>query len=312
MRETTIIESIATTEVKPRPAGKKKKNLQRELLVKSLQTLQYVAPKLTSSIIWNQFTKTPRPKFNDKQKELVQTAEVSTIQYMGCALKAYRWLPTNPGPNPKKVLLAHGWGSKIADFRKMIGTLRSQGYVVEGIDMKAHGSSEGTHTALPEMRDVLKNYYVKEGPFHAVVGYSIGGLAAGITINELGLSWHPKHLVIIATPPYTRYFFKEIIEQVGCTDKVYEEMCEMVYEHYFQPIDYFDLRTKADQLKHLDIHLVYDEHDKTVPFSKALELTEVLPSRFVHVKGTDHNKIIADEKVIGYIAKALEQQEVTR
>jgi len=282
-----------------------------ELLIKGLLTLQHVAPKLTSSIIWNQFTKTPKARFNDKQNDLISKAEVSVIKYLGHELKAYRWQAAPQSRNGKRVLLSHGWGSKIADFRRMIETLTAEGYVVEGVDMKGHGHSQGTHTALPEIRDVLKGYYSQNGPYHAVVGYSIGGLAAGLTINELSRAFHPQHLVIIATPPYTRYFFKEIIDQVGCKEQVYNEMCELVQTHYKETIDYFDLRSKADHLAHLDLHLIYDEHDKTVPFDKGLELNEKMPfSSFVHVKGTSHNQIIADEKVIGYIVDAMAVKEV--
>ncbi|MEQ8533968.1 MAG: hypothetical protein RIB86_19095, partial [Imperialibacter sp.] len=152
----------------------------------------------------------------------------------------------------------------------------------------------------------LKTHYSRNGPYHAVVGYSIGGLAAGLTVNEMSTSFHPNHLIIIATPPYTRYFFQEIIDQVGCKERVFNEMCELVEKHYHESIDYFDLRNKADNLKHLDLHMIYDEHDKTVPFTKGLEFNERLPmSSFVHVTGTSHNQIIADEKVIGYILDAV-------
>lgn len=306
MKRKTIIETKNESRENRTPRPAKRKDIRKELIIKSLRTLQHISPRLTSSIIWNQFTKTPGARFNEHQKALIERAEKRTINYQGFELTSYRWAP-DTGAFAPRILLSHGWGSKIADFRRMIEVLVEKGFAVEGIDMKGHGNSAGTHTALPEIRDVLKSYYAKEGPFHAVIGYSIGGLAAGITINELSPSLHPKHLIIIATPPYTRYFFKEIIEQVGCKEQVYNEMCELVYENYFEPIDYFDLRSKAKQLQDLDIHMIYDEHDNTVPFAKGLELNAALPSSsFVQVKGTDHNKIIADEKVIGYILETLQ------
>ncbi len=310
MKNKTIIETSTPEPAKKEKSRNKKKDLQAAFLIKGLQTLQYVSPRLTSTIIWNKFTRTPRARFNDNQKSLLEKAEKSTINYNGYNLQAYKWAPKS-GRSTARILLAHGWGSKIADFRRMIESLVASGFTVEGIDMKGHGNSPGTHTALPEMRDVLKNHYTKEGPYHAIIGYSIGGLAAGITLNELTPSLHPKHLVLIATPPYTRFFFRDIIAQVGCKERVYEEMCNMVYEHYFQPIDYFDLRNKTEQLSNLDIHMVYEESDKSVPFAKGEELTNAFPgSSFVHVKGTDHNKIIADEKVISYILESVAVKEL--
>jgi esterase/lipase len=301
---TKVLIQTSSEERKDRKT-KKKSNVQMEWLIRGLLTLQHVSPRLTSSIIWNQFTKTPKARFNDKQNALVEKAETSILKYRGHDLRAYRWHPTSTA-NGKSVLLSHGWGSKIADFRRMIETLTAQGYIVDGVDMKGHGLSAGTHTALPEIRDVLKTHYSRNGPYHAVVGYSIGGLAAGLTVNEMSAAFHPNHLIIIATPPYTRYFFQEIIDQVGCKERVFTEMCELVEKHYHESIDYFDLRNKVDNLQHLDLHMIYDEHDKTVPFTKGLELNEMIPtSSFVHVTGTNHNQIIADEKVIGYILDAV-------
>lgn len=306
MKRKTIIETTNESVENRTPRPAKRRDVGKELIIKGLRTLQHVSPRLTSSIIWNQFTKTPRARFNEPQQALLEKAEKRNINYQGYELVSYRWAPAT-GTIAPRILLSHGWGSKIVDFRRMIEVLVANGFVVEGVDMKGHGKSAGTHTALPEIRDVLKSYYAKEGPFHAVIGYSIGGLAAGITINELSASLHPKHLIMIATPPYTRYFFKEIIEQVGCKEQVYNEMCELVYENYFEPIDYFDLRSKAGQLEKLDFHMIYDEHDKTVPFAKGLELNEAIPSSsFVQVKGTDHNKIIADNQVIAYILNAVQ------
>ena len=312
MKRRTIIETTNESGENRTPGPARRRDVGKKLIIKGLRTLQHVSPRLTSSIIWNQFTKTPRARFNEPQQALLEKAEKRTINYQGYELASYRWVPATGAIAPR-ILLSHGWGSKIADFRRMIEVLVDNGFVVEGIDMKGHGNSTGTHTALPEIRDVLKSYYAKEGPFHAVIGYSIGGLAAGITINELSASLHPKHLIMIATPPYTRYFFKEIIEQVGCKEQVYNEMCDLVYQNYYEPIDYFDLRSKAHQLQDLDIHMIYDEHDKTVPFAKGVELNEALPSSsFVQVKGTDHNKIIADKKVIGYILETLQTADTLK
>jgi len=312
MKNKTLIHSAgpsatasASGEAKKPSAKRKKAALGQRLLIKGLRTLQHISPKLTSSIIWDKFTQTPKPRFTEQQSTLICDATVSEFHYKGFALKAYRWQPTGEN-NGKKILLSHGWGSKVADFRRMIQWLVQQGYTVEGVDMKGHGNSPGTHTALPEIRDVLKNYYTKNGPFQAVVGYSIGGLAAGLAMNEISAHFHPKQLVIIATPPYTRYFFRDIISQVGCTEKVYNEMCEMVEKNYQESIDYFDLRSKVGNLGHLDLHMIYDEHDKTVPFEKGMELGRLLPlSSFVHVTGTSHEKIIADEKVIEYIGSVV-------
>ena len=282
-----------------RPANRPSKNNWKiELLKKGILALQHVSPRVASELIWNQFTKPGKPHFTEPQQQLLAKAETNRFSYFGYETVSYKW-----GNGNKRVLLSHGWRSKILDFRNMINHLVERGYTVEGIDMKAHGQSGGRHTALPEFRDILKNYYVQNGPYDAVVGYSLGGLATGIMLSELSADFRPAQLFLIATPPFTRYFFEDAIRQVGCKEKVYDEMCHLVEENYHQPIDYFDLRTKLDQLQTMDLHLIYDENDEMVPMERGAELAAALSAdiNFVHTKGLGHYKIISHQEIVNYV-----------
>ncbi len=274
-----------------------KTNWKIELLKKGVGILQHVSPKTASELVWHQFTKPGRSRFTEVQEALAAKAKINKLTYLGHEIVCYRW-----GTNGPRILLSHGWNSKIVDFRRMIERLVAAGYVVEGIDMKAHGKSSGTHTALPEIRDILKNYYVKNGPYHALIGYSIGGLAAGIMLSEITRNIQPEKLFIFAAPSHTRYFFKEIIADLGYNEKVYLEMCDLVDVHYHQSVDYYDLRNKKDHLGDLDFHLIYDEDDETVPFSEGLALKSAFPNAsFVHTKGLGHYKVISFREVIDYL-----------
>jgi pimeloyl-ACP methyl ester carboxylesterase len=285
-----------------------KTNWKTELVKKSLGMLQYISPRKASTIVWHHFTKPGRSRFTENQKAVLDKAEVGKISYLGYEIFTYKWGTTGP-----KVLLSHGWNSKIADFRKMIEAFVEAGYVVEGVDMKAHGNSEGRHTAMPEMRDILKDYYIRNAPFHAVIGYSIGGAAAGIMLSELSREFQPAKLFLIASPSYIKYFFHDVIvKDLGFRDSVYEEMCTMVYEHYHQSIDYFDLRIKQDQLSKMDMHLIYDEDDATVGFERGEELRRAFPeASFVRTRGLGHYRIISYDKVISYVVDRLKIEVVT-
>lgn len=278
-----------------------KTNWQVELLKKGLFTLQHISPRKTSEIIWHQFTKPGQAKFTPAQQSLIEKAEITHLSYLGHKVVHYRW--GNKGP---KVLFSHGWRSKTVDFRRMIEALVEQGFVVEGVDMKAHGQSEGKRTALPEFRDILKNHYVKNGPYHAVIGYSLGGLAAGLVLSEVTPAIHPKHMILIAAPPYVRYFFYDTIKELGYKKEVYEEMCELVEKNYKQKVDYFDLRDKSDFLNQIRCHLIYDENDATVPFKRGKEVNAVFTdASFVHTRGLGHYKIITHPDVISYVTESL-------
>ncbi len=284
-----------------------KSNWKTKMIQKGLATLQHISPTKTAEVVWHYFTKPGAVRFKESHLELLEQAETFTNSYNGYAIQGYRWGTSGP-----KVLLAHGWRSKISDFRRMIYALVEAGYVVEGLDMKGHGRSEGKHTALPEMRDVIKDHYVKEGPYHAVIGYSIGGLAASMVLSEVAPALQPKHLFIISSPPYVRYFFKDIIDDLGFNHNVYEEMSKLVKVNYHEDIDYFDLRDKQEQLKGIDKTLIYDEIDKTVPFERGEELYKHYPdAHFVHTKGLGHYKIIAFDGVFNIILKQMGKELVT-
>ncbi len=283
-----------------RPAERpSKSNWKIEAVKKGVKVLQHISPQKASEIIWHHFTKPGRSRYTPLQRSLISKAEIGHINYKGDSLHTYKW-----GNGKKKILLSHGWNSKIADFRRIIEKLVEQGFTVEGIDMRGHGKSEGKHTALPEMKEILKNYYVKNGPYYGVIGYSIGGLAAGITISELSRDIQPKELYIIAAPSHSRYFFKDVIADLGYSEKVYLEMCGLVLKEYNESVDYYDLRKKTQHLNGVNLHLIYDENDATVPFSRGEELKSTYTkASFVHTKGLGHYKVISYPEVINYISE---------
>jgi len=285
-------------EDKSRPAERPpKSNWKVEMIKKGLKALQYASPRKTAAVVWHYFTMPGQTRFTEPQLELINRAEQGEAFYKGDKIVTYRWGTSGP-----KVLLAHGWRSKSADFRRFIEAYVEAGFVVEALDMRAHGKSEGTHTALPEYVEILKDFMAKNGPYHTVVGYSIGGMAAGMAVSELGTFMHPTHQFFIAAPPYIRYFFRDIIADVGLNEPVYHKMAEMVEEHYFKPIDYFDLRSKTNELVNITKHFIYCEDDETIPFEKGMELFEAHPdSHFVQARGFGHYKVIAHEEIINYV-----------
>lgn len=290
------VELADTGRPKERPP---KTNWKVEMIKKSLRALQYASPRRTAAVVWHYFTMPGKVRFTEPQQDILHRAERAELNYKGDKLVTYRW-----GTEGPRVLLCHGWRSKTADFRRMIEAYLEAGFVVEGVDLRAHGLSEGKHTALPEYVEILREYIAKNGPYDTVVGYSIGGMAAGMVVSELGKAFQPRQQFFLAAPPYIRYFFKDLIEEVGLNHSVYEKMARMVEEFYHRPIDYFDLRAKQDELKDIEKHFIYCEDDETIPFEKGMELFEQHPDgHFVQARGFGHYKIISHEEIIGYVVR---------
>jgi len=287
-----------------RPADRPpKSNWKLEMIKKSLRMVQHISPDTASKVIWHFFTKPNRSKVTENQQQLINKAKISTSSYNGYKIVTYHW--GNSGP---KVLLSHGWNSKILDFRRMIEALLDHGYQVEGIDMKGHGLSDGKHTTIPEFRDLLKSHYLANGEYDTVIGYSLGGIAAGLMLSELSSSIQPNNLFLIASPPYVHYFLRDIINEIGCNERVYTSFCRLFEKHFSEEVDYFDLRNKDANLNAMNLHLIYDEHDETVKYARGEELQHALSDAyFVHTKGLGHYKIITHHEVIEYVIHNMEK-----
>lgn len=276
-----------------------KTNWKTEIIKKALLVFQYASPKKTAGVMWHYFTKPGKVNFSDSQNQLIDKAEISEMIYKGDRIVTYRW-----GTKGPKVLLVHGWRSKMADYRKLIEAYLSAGFVVEGLDNKAHGKTEGEHSSLPEYRNILKEYMAKNGSYHTVVGYSVGGIAAGIVLSEISKELQPKHFFLLATPAYIQFFFENIVSELGCNASVYKAFINRVEHLYHQPIDYFDLRTKVEELKGIEKHFIYCEDDETIPFKQGRELFDLHENKhFVQAKGFGHYKILSHEKIVKYILR---------
>ncbi len=283
---------------KSRPAGRPPKtNWKIELIKKGLKALQHASPRKVAEVVWHFFTMPGKVYFSEPQKELVSRSHIGEMIYQGDKIVTYRWGTAGP-----RVLLCHGWRSKAADFRRMIEEFLAAGYVVEAIDCRAHGQSGGKHSAMPEFRDIIKEYLLSNPTFDTIVGYSMGGAAVGMALSELPEEKYPDRLFLVAAPPYIRYFFSDIITELGLKKSVYHRMSDMVEEVYGQSVDFFDLRTKTQELKNIPKHFLYCEDDETIPFKKGMELFELHENaHFVQARGFGHYKILSHPEIIRYI-----------
>lgn len=296
------------TGAQPTSTRSPKTNWVLEVVKAMMHLVEKFSSKTVAKVVWYFFTKPGKKRpFNAKQQDLVNGSTQWTTTYKGHKIQGYRWGPTG-GP---KVFLCHGWRSKTADFRRMIGELVSMGFQVEGIDMPGHGLSEGTHTAMPEFLDIVKAHCLQKGPFHAIIGYSLGGTASGMAAVELPPELKPKHLFVIASPPYIKYFFKDTIDELGYSHQTYIHLCEMVQLYYPHAVDYYNLKDKQAMLRDVKLHLIYDEDDQTVSIDRGYELWKAYPdASFVHCTGLGHYRVIADEQVIAHVARTLQAEKV--
>ena len=274
-----------------------KSNWKIEMIKKGLKALQYASPRKVAEVMIHYFTMPGKVYFSSAQSGILEEATKDSFEYKGDKIVTYQW-----GQDGPSILLCHGWRSKAADFRKMILAYRELGYVVHAMDCRAHGNSGGKHSALPEFRDIVIEMILRSGSFDVIIGYSMGGIAAGMAISELDDYLKPKKLFLISAPPYVQYFFSNAVRNSGLNTSVYNEIVDMVEEIYGQPLDYFNLCLKSKKLASIDKYLIYCEDDDVVPFRGGMELFESQENaHFVQASGFGHYKIITHDFIIKYL-----------
>jgi len=108
-------------------------------------------------------------------------------------LAAWQW----GEPGRPLVGLVHGWEGHGAQLGGFAAPLVAAGFRVLAFDAPGHGDSPGTEASVPLLGRLLAEMAEQAGPFHALVGHSMGAAAAAMaTTFGVGL----RGIVLLAPP----------------------------------------------------------------------------------------------------------------
>ena len=194
----------------------------------------------------------------------------------------YRWEPTEPAPGRPSVVLVHGWSSRATHFAAIIRALTAAGVRCAAFDAPAHGESGGETASLPRFaaatRRLLDELREESTPPVAVVGYSFGGLAAGIAcIPDLvaGPVAQVPGLVLIAAPVTLASATRRWLEMAGEPLGRSAELMRALDRRGFDGAR-FELLTTAHHLPDR-LLLIHDAGDEEVPIADAEALLAARP-----------------------------------
>ena len=266
-----------------------------------LKIAQYVVPKQVASIVLRKFCTPRKPVFTDKQRAFIATAEKEVLLYRARSQKEpveqviYHW----PGAGPK-IAFAHGWNSKTADFRKLIGAFIAEGFDCYAVDAIAHGLSGGSHTAVPEYADALRMVIEKKGKMEAIIGYSLGGLCSGYMLQELSEQELPRQLTIIAAPSHAGYMFHDLVfKTLKLNKSVYKHLIVQAEAQFGIDIAACDHALNPNLEKIENRMIIHDPADRTVLYNQASRMKTLFPeTKLVQAKDMGHNRIIAEDAVV--------------
>ena len=175
----------------------------------------------------------------------------------------YQW-----GSGPV-VLLVHGWEGRGSQMGPFVKSLVNAGYKVVTFDAVAHGDALGKRTNLPEFADIIADIEKTEGGFEAIIGHSLGGVAAAWAISN---GVNASKLVTVGSPASMEFIFAEFARQIGATQTSTDQIAWFIENFSGRKIDEFSLKN------------ILSEHWANSEF----KLTENL----------GHRRILRDEKTI--------------
>ena len=211
-------------------------------------------------------------------------------------VRTYLWELNEPAPDAPCVALVHGWGSRSTHFAAVIRALTNAGIRCAAFDAPGHGESGGTTASLPRIATGLRLLCAELAdagkPVTAVVGYSFGGLAAGLACVPDVIAGPPlavPALALISTPVHLASATRRWLEMAGEPQARSADLMGELTRRGFDGTR-FDLLTVADSLPPR-LLLLHDKGDDEVPASDAEALaalrpdaTLLLTERFGHAR----------------------------
>jgi pimeloyl-ACP methyl ester carboxylesterase len=255
---------------------------------------------------------TPGKRRKGKLPPIFETGEALSFRLDGHLVRGHRWQPYSDALRPsaeteapKKVLIAHGFGSASRVFGHYIAALLKKGYEVVAFDAPGHGLSGGKRLFITDYVRMLSAVEQTYGPFQSWMAHSLGGLALALSLEDMQTDGESR-LVLVAPAPGIAQAFDEWAFGLHLPAEVLREVEEYAKEVSGHPLAWYSLRRVIGSLG-ADILVVQDEGDAVVPLNTAKEIQGDGHANihFLFTTGLGHKKVYKDQEVLDQIVDFL-------
>ena len=230
----------------------------------------------------------------DRERPLLAAARSITLPGKEDGLAGYAWGPKGA----PTVVLVHGWSGRAGQLTGFVGPLVDAGYRVVAFDFAGHGQSAGRTTNLREMVTAVRRVVEREAGAVAVVGYSLGGLAALHAVSE---GARAEKLVLIGSPSCVETVTDSFSDLLGLGSSVRHRLERLLERRVGVPLAAFDSLAAKWRVK-VPALVVHDCDDGNVPLAEAERLTAGWPSARLHLTdGLGHTRVLQDDRLIAKI-----------
>ena len=238
------------------------------------------------------FVTAPRIPVRDADTSTHHTARRATLVVRGRALTSYEW-----GSRERTVLLVHGWRGRASQLSPLVRELVAEGFHVVSFDAPAHGTSPGGPADIRDWVAATEALQRVHGPFHALVGHSLGALAALTAARSTVPTRRVAVVSGVGSPdPYLTQFGRDLGLDARTLTHVEARFLARLGE------DRASASARYDAVTHLlpattELLVVHDRGDRRMPDldARRLHAAHGDRSRLVLTSGFGHTKVLSSD-----------------
>lgn len=198
------------------------------------------------------------------------------------------------------VILAHGWSGASGQFAALRERLLAAGFRVATFDAPAHGSSPGRTTSAAQFMRVIEHIGRVHGPTLAIVGHSLGALAASMSVERVA----PTGLVLLSPMPSFDFALDQFQQALRFDDRLRERVATLVMGKARMERKQAQIETGL-QLSARTL-LVHDTEDRRIPVQVSRGLAARFPQlEYVETGGLGHSRGLVNEAVLERVTSFL-------
>ncbi len=270
-----------------------------KFIIKTGHFFEFISTKWATLYAAKLFTTPIKHKIPNREHEMDKnsTQNVLNVPAINKKVVVYEY-----GNCSKKILLVHGWSGRGTQLYKIADELLKNNYSTVSFDAPAHGKSESKNTIMVEFIESILEIDRKFGPFDAVIGHSLGGMAL---MNALNSGLKTNKIVTIGSANVVLDIFIDFVKKIEMNPKQVELLRLYFEKKYNKTMDSLSSYNNVSKIE-IPILVIHDENDDEIPVADAREISkyfnpEVSRGKLMITKGLGHRKILGDENVINEI-----------
>ncbi|MDT0308686.1 alpha/beta hydrolase [Streptomyces sp. DSM 44917] len=270
-------------------------DLRAALIRSTLDGTARVAPRLAGRMAGALFARpVARASQRPEEEPVMRRATRTELVLDGRRAVVHQW-----GDGVRPVLLMHGWQFRASRWSPLVTALTERGYSPVAFDAPGHGESPGRSTTIVEYRAIARRLHREHGRFAAVVGHSVGGLAAYYAVRG---GVEADRLVAISAPSGMDTIAEGFRLGLGVGPWLRPALRRRVEEMFPDEPglwDGFNATHRPEQLA-LPMLIVHDEEDDMIPAGESRRVAAVYGDRadLLITRGLGHRRVLADPRVV--------------